>query len=184
VGTYCNGIIDVLILFTYLCRMNLDLTQYTIEELVELKNEIDNHVHSYEDGFVYICKVRSYGRSWNERVSNPYTLQELCYRYDGYDGIVDVYSTNSNLSIENYGDVKYIVSESDYDKWKGYEDIKNTIPSIIEELDEWDNRDNVPFNQRPMFSPVYTREDLVEYEKKLTDYDMSFVAPASYNREL
>ena len=81
--------------------MNLDLTQYTIEELLTLKNEIENHVHSYSDGFVYICKVRSYGRNWNERVSNPYTLQDLCYRYDGYDGIVDIYSTNPDLSIED-----------------------------------------------------------------------------------
>ena len=160
--------------------MNLDLTQYTIEELLTLKNEIDNHVHSYSDGFVYICKVRSYGRNWNERVSNPYTLRDLCYRYDGYDGIVDVYSTNPDLSIENYGDVKYIVSESDYEKWRDYESIKNIIQSIIEELDKLDNRDNVPFNERPMFSPVYTREDLAEYEKKLADYNMSFVPPKSY----
>ena len=156
------------------------LKNLSMEELLEVQSKSSSIIHNFKDGYFYICKVRSYGRRWNERVSNPYTLQELCYRYDGYDGIVDVYSTNPNLSIENYGDVKYIVSESDYDKWKGYEDIKNTIPSIIEELDEWDNRDNVPFNQRPLFSPVYTREDLAEYEKKLADYDMSFVPPKSY----
>lgn len=160
--------------------MNLDLTQYTIEELLTFKNEIDNHVHSYEDGFVYICKVRSYGRNWIERVSNPYTLQELCYRYDGYDGIIDIYSTNPELSIENYGDTMYIVSESDYEKWRDYESIKNIISSIIEELDRWDNKDNVPFSEQPMFPPVYTREDLAEYETKLKDYDMSFVPPKRY----
>ena len=163
--------------------MIVDLTKYTIEELLTLKNEIDTHIYSHKDGFVYICKVRSYGRNWTECMGNTYTLQELCNRYDGQDGIVDIYSTNPDLSmIENYGDIKYIVSESDYNKWREYESIKNTISSIVEELDKWDNKDNVPFNHRPMFSPVYTREDLVEYEKKLSDYDMSFVPPSpNYN---
>lgn len=160
--------------------MILDLTQYTIEELITLKNEVENRIYSYVDGFIYICNVRSYGRTWTERVNNPHTLQELCYRYFGDDGIVDVYSTNPDLSIENYGDVMYIVSEDDYKRWKEYESSKNMIPNISKELDEWDNRDNVPFNTRPMFCPIYSREDLAEMEKELAEFNMSFVPPASY----
>jgi hypothetical protein len=162
--------------------MILDLTQYTIEELITLKSEIENRISSYVDGFIYICNVRSYGRNWTERVNNVHDLQELCFRYDGYDGIVDVYSTNPDLSgVHNYGDVKYIVSEDDYNRWKEYEFRKNTIPKISKELDEWDNRDNVPFNSRPYFAPIYSREDLAEMEKELAEFNMSFVPPASYS---
>ena len=127
-----------------------------------------------------ICNVRSYGRNWTERVSNVHNLQELCYRYDGQDGIVDVYSTNPHLSIDNYGDVKYIVSEDDYAKWKEYESLKYLIRDITESLNEWDNRDNVPFNRRPYFAPIYSREELAEMEKKFAEFDMSFVPPALY----
>lgn len=165
--------------FYYLCGM--DLFNLSIDDLVELKNRINNMIYEYKDGYVYICNVRSYGSNWTEKPLNSHNLQELCYRYDGQDGIVDVYSTNPNLNIENYGDVKYIESVEDYKNWVGYERLKRLIPEIKEELDQWDNKDNVPFNQRPMFSPIYTRGDLAEYELKLGVYDMSFVPPIQYN---
>ena len=94
--------------------MNLDTL--TLQELVRLKNEIANRIYSYEDGFLYICKVRSYGRVWPEYPKNIYEVQELCYHYDGYDGIVDVYTTNPDAKIENYGEVNYIKSVDDYEK--------------------------------------------------------------------
>lgn len=161
--------------------MTLDLTQYTIEGLIALKSEIEGCISSYVDGYLYICNVRSYGSNWTQRLNNVYDLQELCYRYDGQDGVVDIYSTNPDLSIENYGDVMYIVSEDDYTKWKEYEYRKNMIPNISKKLDEWDNRDNVPFNSRPFFSPVYSREDLAEMEKELAEFDMSFTPPVWYS---
>ena len=163
----------------------MDLSNYTIEQLVELKNEVSNMIHTYEDGYIYICKVRSYGRNWVEYdVKNKETLQELCNKYDGQDGIVDVYSTNPNLSdIQNYGELKYIVSEEDYENWNKYETLKQVVSSIKKELYDWDNRDNVSFRQRPMFGPIYTLEDLDMYKKKLEDFDMSFVAPSPYKSE-
>jgi len=161
--------------------MNLDLIQYTIEELVELKNNISEHIHHYSDGFLYICNVHSYGRSWKEHINNIYTLQDLCDEYSGDNGIVNVYSTNPNLShIHNYGDLKYIVSQNDYDEWKKYTYLTNSIPKLEKELDEWDNRDNVSFGERPFFAPVYTREDVAKFKKELDEFDMSFVPPKPY----
>jgi len=159
----------------------MNLSNLSFEELVELKGRVDSAIYSYKDGYVYICKVRSYGRNWTESVNNTHELQELCYRYDGQDGIVDVYSTNPDLSsIHNYGDLKYIESVEDYNNWYGYEQLKRLIPEIKKELDKWDNKDNVPFNQRPLFSPIYSRGELAEYELKLGVYDMSFVPPRDY----
>ena len=74
--------------------MDFNLSKYTIEELVEIRDNINNLIESYVDGYEYICNVRSYGRNWKENITNTITLQELCYRYNGDDGIVDIYSTN------------------------------------------------------------------------------------------
>jgi hypothetical protein len=160
----------------------MELSNLPFEELIELRKRIDGMIRSYKDGYLYICKVRSYGRNWNENINNVFELEELCQRYSGDDGIVDVYSTNPNLKdIYNYGDLRYIESQEDYNNWYRYEQLKRLIPQIKKELDEWDNRDNVPFNQRPFFEPTYTRVDLAEYELKLGVYDMSFVPPKSYH---
>ncbi len=160
----------------------MELFNLSFEELVELRNKVENMVRSYKDGYLYICKVRSYGRNWTENVNNTFELEQLCYQYDGQDGIVDVYSTNPNLKdVHNYGNLMYIESKEDYDNWYGYKQLERLIPEIKDELIKWDNRDNVPFNQRPFFEPTYTRVDLAEYELKLGVYDMSFVPPKSYH---
>jgi hypothetical protein len=159
----------------------MELSNLSFEELVELKNKVDGMIRSYKDGYLYICNVRSYGRNWKENVQNVYELEELCYKYNGDDGIVDVYTTNPNVSFYNYGDLMYIKSKEDYDKWREYEYLKRTVPRIKEELDAWDNRDNIPFNKRPLFSPMYTREELANYERELAEYDMSFVFPKPFH---
>jgi len=162
--------------------MNIDLSTYTIEELIQLKETINSKIYSFDDGFEYICNVRSYGRNWVEHPSNTHTLQELCYQYNGDDGIVDVYSTNPNLShIHNYGELKHIQSVDDYKSWKNYEYLKKQIPEIEKELEEWDNRDNVPFSKRPYFEPYLTKEDLDNMKKELEEFDMSFVEPKNYS---
>lgn len=161
--------------------MELDLSKYTLEEIASFRDKCNSYIHNHMDGYLYICKVRSYGRNWNEFISNEFTLQELCYRYFGDDGIVDVYSTNPNLShIENYGDLMYINSQEDYDRWYYHTYLTKQIVDVEKELDEWDNRDSVPFRERPVFGPIYSREDLDEMKKELAEYDMSFVPPKRY----
>jgi hypothetical protein len=162
--------------------MKLDLTQHSIEELIEIKNNICDHISNYSDGFIYICKIRSYGFNWNERVNNHYKLQELCDNYNGENGIVDIYSTNPDLSsIINYGDIMYIVSENDYNEWEKYTYIENLIPIIEKDINDWNNRENLPFEDRPLFEPLYSPDDVAEYKKMLSDFDMSFVPPSRYN---
>jgi hypothetical protein len=100
--------------------MNLD--NLTMDELISLRNKIENKIQSYEDGYLYICSVRQFGSVWEERPSSLYSLRELCDSYYGDNGIVDVYTNNPNLEFpemefENYGDVMYIKSEDDYREW-------------------------------------------------------------------
>jgi hypothetical protein len=160
-----------------------------LDALVELRNEINQLIQDYKDGYFYICEVRSYGRNWKERdVHNTYTLQELCYQYYGDDGIVDVYSNNPDLSrLDNYGDVCFIPTEEDYETWKHYSYLKNSIPRLEEELDAWDNRENVSFRSRPLFAPIYSREDLEKQKLDLKHYECllaegSFVEPFRVQR--
>ena len=160
----------------------MEFSNLSFDELIELRNKVNNLIYSHEDGYLYICKVRSYGRNWTENIKNTLELEELCDRYNGDDGIVDVYSTNPNLKgIYNYGALMYIESKEDYDNWCGYKQLERLIPQFKDALDKWDNRDNVPFNQRPLFEPSCTRENLAMYELQLGVYDMSFVPPKSYH---
>ena len=155
----------------------MNLSDYTFDALVKLKNDIESYLRSTPDGFLYICKVRSYGRNWIERHENSYSVNELCIRYDGEEGIVDVYTTNPDLNMYNYGNVFYVKSEEDYNSWKEWDYLTNSIPEMEKELEDWENRDNVPFKQRPLFAPIFSRERIDEYKKQLEGYDMSFTPP-------
>ena len=75
----------------------MDLTKLTMDELISLRNKIEGLIHSYEDGYLYICSVRQFGSVWEERPSSLYSLRELCDSYYGDNGIVDVYTNNPNL---------------------------------------------------------------------------------------
>jgi hypothetical protein len=175
---------ELLYYYYYLCGMIIDnfLKNLTIEELIEVQSKSSGIIHDYKDGYFYICEVRSYGRNWkNSDIYNTHTLQELCYQYGGDDGIVDVYSNNPDLSgIDNYGVLKFIPSVEDHNKWKEYMYLKNSIPRHEVELKVWEERENVPFRQRPSFAPFYTREDIDGQKLKLENFDMNFVEPKSY----
>ena len=170
--------------YYYLCGMRIDnfLKNLTIEELLEVQSKASGIIHDFKDGYFYICEARSYGRNWKVwDIYNTHTLQELCYQYGGDDGIVDVYSNNPDLSgIDNYGALKFIPSVEDHNKWKEYMYLKNSIPRHEVELKVWEERENVPFRQRPSFAPFYTREDIDAQKLKLENFDMNFVEPKSY----
>ena len=162
----------------------MDLTKLTMDELISLRNEIDGLIHSYEDGYLYICSVRQFGSVWEERPTSIYSLRELCDSYYGDNGIVDVYTNNPNLGFpemefENYGDVMYIKSEDDYREWIKHNKTKNLIKDVTQRLDEWDGRENVSFQRRPSFKPIWTREDVSEWIKEFENTKWDFEPPVS-----
>lgn len=157
---------------------NLDFSQ-----LVEVQWRTEAHIQEYKDGYLYFCEVRSYGRNWKENwIFNKHTLQKLCYEYNGDNGIVDVYSTNPDLSgIDNYGRVMFIKAENDYKLWKGHKALIHAIDESQRELYRWEERENLPHNQRPLFKPLDSREVISEMKLRLENYDMSFESPKSYD---
>ena len=164
--------------------MKMDLTKLTMDELISLRNKIDGLIHSYDDGYLYICSVRQFGSVWEERPSSLYSLKELCGEYNGDNGIVDVYTNNPNLKFPemdfyNYGDVMYIKSEDDYRQWNKYNKDKNLIEDVTQRLEDWENKDNVPFSYRPHFAPFWTREELNEWIAEFENTVWDFTSPVS-----
>jgi hypothetical protein len=147
--------------------MEMDFTKYSVEELRELQNNIAYYLENRNDGFIYICEVRSYGNRWKNVLTNELAVNDLCIQYDGYDGIVDVYTTNPDANISNYGEVNYIKSQEDYDKWYGASTFVADIKNYEDRLKKWNDRENIPFHSRPTFAPMYTQEDVDVLKRKL-----------------
>ena len=145
----------------------MDFTKYSVEELRELQTRIGNYIHNLNDGFIYICQVRLYGNNWKNVLTNERAVNDLCEQYDGYDGIVDVYTTNPDANISNYGEVNYIKSEVDYNNWNTTTSLVSDIKNYEERLRKWNDRENIPFHSRPTFAPIFTQEDVDVLKNKL-----------------
>jgi protein associated with RNAse G/E len=163
--------------------MEMDFTKYSVEELRELQNKIGNYLHDMNDGFIYICEVRSYGNNWKNVLTNECTVNDLCVKYDGYDGIVDVYTTNPDAKIENYGEVNYIKSQEDYDKWKKSEELSRLIKNAEDSIEKWKNRGNIPFYSRPNLAPMWTEEDILGWRNELETLEWTYEEPVSIKQQ-
>lgn len=148
-------------------RIENFLKNLSIEELREVQAQAGNLIYAYEDGFTYECRVRSYGRNWTEHHSNPYTVQELLNHYGGDDGIVDIYTNNPNLQVDNYGETYYFPTLEDAEAWRNKRYLESWIPRWEEELAAWNNRENVPFQHRPSFAPYHDQESIDQAKAEL-----------------
>jgi hypothetical protein len=159
--------------------MEMDFTKYSVEELRELQNRIGGYLQTRNDGFIYICEVRSYGNNWKNVLSNELAVNDLCGEYDGYDGIVDVYTTNPDAKISNYGAVNYIKSELDYYNWEKSNKLLNLIKNAEDSLKKWEDRDNIPYHSRPSFPPVWTEQDILRWRNELESLEWTYEEPTS-----
>ena len=164
-------------------KIEIDFTQHSVEELRELENRISSYLYTREDGFKYICECRSYGRRWTQKLTNELTVNDLCREYDGYDGIVDVYTTNPDAKIQNYGQVMYVQTEMDYSKWKKSNELNGLIKSAEEKLKNWEDRDNIPFHSRPTFSPMWTEQDILGWRNELELLEWTYEEPVLLNKD-
>lgn len=164
--------------------MNVDVSNLLLNDLVELRDKINGLIWEYNDGHVYICKVRSYGRNWVERgITNISRLSDLCYEYDGENGIVDIYTTNTDLgeNFYNYGSTKVIKSLEDYEKWNNYNSLTMLLQRMEEEIREDAEDQERPFNQRRLhFRTPYTQEMVDELKEDIKNLPMDFEPPTNY----
>jgi hypothetical protein len=88
--------------------LNIKHMEQIIQEIKSLEERIFNlrsQLHEYNDGFLYLTRLRCYGSLTYVTYTNKFFVQELCDEYQGDEGIVDVYTTNPDPNIQNYGDV-------------------------------------------------------------------------------
>lgn len=150
--------------------VNNSLKNLTIEELNEVRSITDNLIYNYDDGFKYECKIFSYGKTYTLNLNNSYSVQNLCNKYDALVGIVDIYTTNPNLNLYNYGDTYYFPTLEDAEKWRYYQYIKSNIENWKNELKKWEEN-------QTSFEPRYTKEDIKTYEKQIIGYEEEMVKP-------
>ena len=164
--------------------MNVDVSNLLLNDLVELRDKINGLIWEYKDGHIYICKVRSYGRNWEEKgITNISRLRDLCYEYDGDNGIVDIYTTNTDLGegFYNYGDTKVIKSLEDYEKWNKHKLLTYYIQRAEQELIDDAEDQERPYNQRSShFRTYYTQEMIDEAKEELNNLPMDFEPPRNY----
>jgi hypothetical protein len=115
-------------------KNKIDISKLSIEELKYLRSDINNMIYNMDDGFVYHCTVRSYGSQWTETFSNFHAALELLNEFNGDNGIVDLYTTNTHIMDENpdfhmYGDLLLIESLEDYMKWFKWNKSMNYVKS-------------------------------------------------------
>ena len=155
--------------------MEIDFTQHSVEELRELQNKIGYYLQTRNDDFVYICEIRSYGKNWVNKYTNELAVNDLCADYDGYDGIVDVYTTNPDANISNYGEVNYIKSVEGYEKWKQSNVLMDLIKSTENEIERFNK------GERP-FKPFYTEQDILGWRNELETIEWDYEEPISINK--
>ena len=167
----------------------IDLSNYNINQLTELQSKVNNLISNYSDGHIYICKVRSYGRNWNENwIKNTKTLQDLCNEYGGDDGIVDVFTTNKDLGedFSNYGDTMIIKSVEDYEKWSKYKSLTNQIEraekELIESKGESDSYNPFSLNgRRSYFGPTWSKDEIDQMKEELKNLPNDFEEPVRHS---
>jgi hypothetical protein len=82
-----------------------------IKEIQSLEERISNlrsQLRKHNDGFLYLTCLRCYGSLTYETYTNKFFVQELCNRYNGDNGIVDVYTNNSLHDICNWSGNIYV----------------------------------------------------------------------------
>jgi len=155
----------------------MELSGYTMSELIELRNNISNYILNKEDGFLYINRIHSYGRSHDVISSNLQSAMELCDRYTGDDGIAELYTNNPEATGYVYGGIYLINSKEEYDKWVEYKTLKSLIREAEDTIKKWENRGNVSFYSRPRFEPSITNEELNDYIEQLNKLGKEVVEP-------
>ena len=155
----------------------MELSGYTMSELIKLREEISNYILNKKDGFLYINRIHSYGRSHDVISSNLESAIELSNRYTGDDGITELYTNNPDATGYVYGGIFLINSKEEYDKWVECKTLKYLIKDFEESIIKWEKRENLPYYSKPVFEPSMTKEVVDGYREELNKLEKEVVEP-------
>ncbi len=74
-------------------------------------SDLRSQLHKQNDGFLYLTCLCYYRSFTYKTYTNKFLVQELCNKYYGDNGIVNVYTTNPDHGIDTCGDVNVMTLE-------------------------------------------------------------------------
>ncbi len=93
-----------------------DLIKAYKEKEKELK-DLHKELCKYDDGFLYITRVSVYGSIIHDTHTNEFSVQEVCNKFNGDNGMCSVYTNNPLHTINNWeGGGVSVVSDEELKK--------------------------------------------------------------------
>lgn len=108
----------------------MDLKKYTLKELKELKNKVENEIINFEDGYFYVCNIQSYGNNYDIYLKNHIKAEELLNEYNGDNGYCYLYTNSPLITLsdsDSLDSIYYIENFELYKKWKDYQIRKRIV---------------------------------------------------------
>lgn len=80
-----------------------------LEQLIADKDKAEKALLNYNDGFIYVVKVYSYGSAYFDTYTNSYSAAQRANAYNGDNGSATIYTNNSEISnLIRYPWIKYL----------------------------------------------------------------------------
>ncbi len=171
-------------------NLKIDLGEYTLEQLKDLHDTVRDAIWKWDDDELYICEISRYGSKYTETYKNLEMVKDACYKYNGDNGIMDVYTTNEKIldKIEShnfYGNVYLIENIDTYQKYKKWATEYHRYLNIAKDwaaVQKWDNEksDNSAYmwsQQRRPYEPSIGMDEVLEKIEKLEAKEKNVVVP-------
>ena len=155
----------------------MELSNYTLSELVELRNLIQDRITNTEDGFIYVNRVHSYGNHYDVLSRNAVAAEAVSDQYTGDDGITELYTNNPDTNFSVYGGTYFINSLDQYKDWIEWLTLRQLIRDIRMDIEEWEDRENHPLYVRPHVEPIWSRTELDREIEELAVLEARVVKP-------
>lgn len=160
----------------------MEISNYTLLELVELRNRIQDRINKTEDGFVYVNRVHSYGNHYDVVSPNAVVAEEVSDRYNGDNGITELYTNNPDIDFVVYGGTYFINTIEEYYEWIEWLTLKNLIRDTQLDIEEWEDRENQPAYMRSQIEPIWSRAQLEHEVQELAKLEARVVKPKAINQ--
>jgi len=89
----------------------------SLAELVKIRDNIQELIDNYEDGFEYLVDVHSFGSHDKYYPNNIQTVMDITNEYQGDNGYCHIYSTDPDIKNKEHGPGVSNVIYISKDKW-------------------------------------------------------------------